>query len=83
MHSNLPASSRLGCLFSPMISQDISAARHADVLFVKEKADGENDLSTYCKRENIKHLLFSDFSQAVPTIASIVTGEKTVQDILG
>ncbi|KAF5330199.1 hypothetical protein D9611_010577 [Ephemerocybe angulata] len=62
---------------------DISAARHADVLFVKQKPNGENDLSTYCTRENIKHLLFQDFSQAIPIVASLVKGEKTVKDVVG
>jgi 2-hydroxy-3-keto-5-methylthiopentenyl-1-phosphate phosphatase len=43
---------------------DMSAARHADVLFVKKKDDGENDLAAYCKREGIRHILFADFSQS-------------------
>jgi len=59
---------------------DISAAKHADVLFVKTKGDGENDLAVYCQRENIKHILFSDFSKALPIVQSIVRGEKKIQD---
>ncbi|KAJ7910282.1 HAD-like domain-containing protein [Mycena leptocephala] len=42
---------------------DMSAARHADVLFVKQKDDGENDLAAYCTREGIKHIIFRDFSR--------------------
>jgi len=47
---------------------------------VKEKADGENDLATYCTRENISHVLFSDFSKATPVVRSIVQGEKTREE---
>jgi len=59
---------------------DMSAAKHADVLFVKEKSDGENDLATYCKREDIPHVLFADFSKALPVVRSIVEGEKTPKE---
>ncbi|KAG6872469.1 hypothetical protein C0995_009468 [Termitomyces sp. Mi166 len=62
---------------------DISAARHADLLFVKVKGDGENDLSTYCTREGIKHMLFEDFSHALPVVQSVVAGETTVAKVLG
>ncbi|KAI0026798.1 HAD-like domain-containing protein [Vararia minispora EC-137] len=56
---------------------DLSAARHADMLFVKTKPGGENDLAKYCKRENIPHVLFSDFSAALVAVKSVVSGEKT------
>jgi hypothetical protein len=59
---------------------DLSAAKHADMLFVKEKSDGENDLATYCGRENIPHVLFSDFSKALPVVRSIVEGDKTPKE---
>ncbi|KAF8655363.1 hypothetical protein AX16_003098 [Volvariella volvacea WC 439] len=61
---------------------DISAARHADVLFVKTKEDGENDLAAYCVREGIKHVLFKDFSQALPVVKSVVDGEKTIDQVV-
>ena len=61
---------------------DISAARHADLLFVKTKPNGENDLAAYCQRENIQHVMFSDFSQALPIVASVVQGAKSVSDII-
>jgi len=62
---------------------DLSAAKHADVLFVKEKSDGENDLATYCARESIPHVLFSDFSKALPVVRSIVQGDKTPKEWFG
>ncbi|KAI9431951.1 HAD-like domain-containing protein [Lactarius indigo] len=62
---------------------DLSAAKHADVLFVKEKSDGENDLATYCKRESISHVLFPDFSKALPVVRSIVEGAKTPEEWFG
>ncbi|KAG6907613.1 hypothetical protein DXG01_008190 [Tephrocybe rancida] len=62
---------------------DISAAKHADLLFVKVKGDGENDLSSYCTREGIKHVLFEDFSTALPVVQSVVAGKKTVAEVLG
>ncbi|KAH8983772.1 HAD-like domain-containing protein [Lactarius akahatsu] len=62
---------------------DLSAAKHADVLFVKEKLDGENDLATYCTRENIPHVLFPDFSRALLVVRSIVEGTKTPEEWFG
>jgi len=59
---------------------DISAAMHADILFVKNKADGENDLATYCQRENIKHINFNTFATALPIVQAIVSGEKSIDD---
>jgi len=61
---------------------DISAAEHADVLFVKQKGDGENDLATYCTRLGIRHILFTDFLKALPVVKSIVKGEKSVDEAL-
>ncbi|KDQ09888.1 hypothetical protein BOTBODRAFT_36700 [Botryobasidium botryosum FD-172 SS1] len=62
---------------------DMSAARHADVLFVKnDKGEGLNDLAEYCKMEGIKHILFKDFSQALPIVQSVVKGEKTAEQVL-
>ncbi|KAJ7053305.1 HAD-like domain-containing protein [Mycena amicta] len=61
---------------------DMSAARHADVLFVKEKPDGENDLAIYCAREGIPHILFEDFSDALRVVKSVVTGERSAKEAL-
>ncbi|KAJ7150804.1 HAD-like domain-containing protein [Mycena filopes] len=61
---------------------DMSAARHADILFVKQKDDGENDLAAYCTREGIKHIIFDDFSQALVVVQAVVSGEKTPAEVL-
>ena len=60
----------------------MSAARHADVLFVKEKPGGENDLAAYCRREGIAHILFQDFSHALRVVGAIVEGRTTAQEAL-
>ncbi|KAI0314356.1 HAD-like domain-containing protein [Amylostereum chailletii] len=61
---------------------DMSAAKHADLLFVKEKPYGDNDLADHCQREGIKHLIFTNFAQAVPVVQSIVEGKKSTEDWL-
>jgi len=61
---------------------DMSAAKHADVLFVKQKDDGENDLATYCTKLGIRHILFTDFSKALPIVQSVVKGEKRTDEVL-
>jgi len=65
-----------------MIKSDMSAAEHADVLFVKQKADGENDLATHCTKLGIRHILFTSFSEALPIVQSVVKGEKSVDEVL-
>lgn len=60
----------------------MSAARHADVLFVKQKEDGENDLHEFCNREGIKHVLFQDFTSALPIVQAVVSGQKTKEQVL-
>lgn len=60
----------------------MSAAKHADVLFVKIKPGPENDLHEYCKKEGIPHVLFPNFSQALADVKAIVTGEKTKEEVL-
>ncbi|KAJ7612292.1 HAD-like domain-containing protein [Roridomyces roridus] len=65
---------------------DLSAAQHADVLFVKRKGDGENDLQAYCIRENIQHIVFHDFSEALVTVQAIVNGVNaggSVKEVVG
>lgn len=61
---------------------DISAAKHADLLFVKTELDGENDLAVYCKREGIKHVKFDTFSMVLPVVDSIVKGSQTIQEAI-
>lgn len=60
----------------------MSAARHADVLFVKQKPGGENDLAAFCRREGIPHILFEDFGRALGVVRSVVEGERSVQEAL-
>ena len=61
---------------------DMSAARHADVLYVKQKPDGENDLAAYCTREGIPHILFEDFGHALRSVSAIVEGKTTPAEAL-
>lgn len=61
---------------------DMSAARHADVLFVKAKPGADNDLHAYCTREGIPHILFENFHQALPVVRRVVDGELTVSQAL-
>lgn len=62
---------------------DMSAAKHADVLFVKnDKPEGHNDLANYVKREGIRHILFEEFSDALPIVQSVVTKQKSVDEVL-
>jgi len=42
------------------ILPDLSAAKHADVLFAKEMENGASDLMVYCKREVIPYVPFTD-----------------------
>ncbi|TFK46476.1 hypothetical protein OE88DRAFT_1687581 [Heliocybe sulcata] len=61
---------------------DMSAAKHADVLFVKIKDNGENDLAAYCRREGIPHIEFTDFSRALGVVRSVLNGERSVKEVL-
>ncbi|EJD44789.1 hypothetical protein AURDEDRAFT_114288 [Auricularia subglabra TFB-10046 SS5] len=61
---------------------DLTAARHADLLLVKHKPGGENDLAVYCKREGLPHVLFEDFHGAQRVIRGIVSGEMTKEQVL-
>lgn len=45
---------------NPAQTADLSAARHADLLFAKEMENGDSDLLVYCKREGIPHVTFKD-----------------------
>ncbi|KAG9099519.1 hypothetical protein FRC06_005191 [Ceratobasidium sp. 370] len=62
---------------------DMSAAKHADVLFVKnDKPEGENDLAAYCVKEGIGHILFRTFADALPIVKDVVEGRKTAEQAL-
>jgi len=48
------------CAYKPFYGIDMSAAKHADLLFVKEMANGDSDLAAYCKEQGIDHVSFKD-----------------------
>lgn len=60
----------------------MSAARHADLLFVKRVPGCDNDLAAFCDREGIPHLLFEDFSGALKVVSQVVEGKLTIHDAL-
>ena len=60
----------------------MSAAQHADVLFVKLKENGESDLAKYCDDLGIKNIKFQDFSQVLPIVQSVVNGSVSVTEAL-
>lgn len=47
----------------------MSAARHADVLFVKDRKD--NDLATYCRAQGIYHNMFKDWTVIKDTVEKV------------
>lgn len=61
---------------------DMSAAAHADLLFVKLNADGHSDLSKYCIKEHIKHVEFYDFKKVLARVQEVVKGDRTIPQIL-
>ncbi|ORX38337.1 HAD-like domain-containing protein [Kockovaella imperatae] len=60
---------------------DLSAAKHADLLFAKERADGESDLMVYCTRNEIPFVQFLDFHKVEDKVKELVDG-KTFPQIL-
>ncbi|GAA6042284.1 hypothetical protein JCM8097_000614 [Rhodosporidiobolus ruineniae] len=61
---------------------DLSAARAADLLFVKVIPGHTNDLKVHCDREGIPYVPFENFAEVQEVIASVVEGKKTIQDHL-
>ncbi|ODN83568.1 hypothetical protein L202_01688 [Cryptococcus amylolentus CBS 6039] len=60
---------------------DLSAAKHADLLFAKTMPSGHSDLQTFCQKQKINHLPFVDFNKVLEKLQEVVAG-KTVDDIL-
>ncbi|GMK59650.1 hypothetical protein CspeluHIS016_0802560 [Cutaneotrichosporon spelunceum] len=60
---------------------DLSAARHADLLFTKVKPDGNTELATFCEREGIPHVKMRDFRKVL-TLVKEVVGGKTVEQVI-
>lgn len=83
-----PCHSRLLCPLIELTTlrsltvSDLSAARAADLLFVKVIPNHTNDLSKYCLREEIPFVQFAEFSQVKVAVEAVVTGTKTIQQLL-
>lgn len=58
---------------------DMSAAAHADILFVKEKQD--NDLKIYCDNKGIKYTLFDSWLVIKKQFEDIAAGRVSVDDL--
>lgn len=54
---------------------DISAARHADVLFARNG----RDLVTYCDRHQIPYIGFDTFEQVEKVVADLAEGRSKLQ----
>jgi len=61
---------------------DLSAARAADLLFVKVIPNHTNDLSKHCIREKIPFVQFAEFSQVKIAVEAVVTGTQTIDQLL-
>jgi len=62
---------------------DLSAAQHADVLFVKVTGIDEKDnLKKHCDKAGIPYIPFFDFHVAKAIVGQIVRGDKTKDDFL-
>ena len=57
----------------------MSAARHADVLFVKVKPGADNDLHAFCVNEGIPHITFENFHEVLPIVQKVIRGEMSVR----
>ncbi|KAF8437927.1 HAD-like domain-containing protein [Boletus edulis BED1] len=62
---------------------DLSAAQHADILFVKVTGIDEKDnLKKHCDKAGIPYIPFFDFRVAKAIVGQIVRGDKTKDDFL-
>ncbi|KIJ59962.1 hypothetical protein HYDPIDRAFT_32692 [Hydnomerulius pinastri MD-312] len=61
---------------------DLSAAQHADVLFVKVTGVDEKDnLKKHCEKAGIAYIPFLDFTEAQGKVNDIVTGKKQKEEL--
>ncbi|EIW68345.1 hypothetical protein M231_00333 [Tremella mesenterica] len=60
---------------------DMSAAKHADLLFTKIMPNGDSDLLAYCKKEGIPNVPFTDFHKVLERVKEVVGG-KSVESVL-
>jgi 2-hydroxy-3-keto-5-methylthiopentenyl-1-phosphate phosphatase len=61
---------------------DLSAARHADLLFTKVGPSGSSDLKRYCEKEDIPHVVVRDFNKILDSVKLVVGGEKSYQQVI-
>lgn len=61
---------------------DLSAAKAADLLFVKVVPGHTNDLAVHCDREKIPYVAFEHFEQVKEVVARLVEGKSTIQEEL-
>ncbi|KAK4509744.1 uncharacterized protein ATC70_007046 [Mucor velutinosus] len=54
---------------------DISAAKHADVLFARK----DRDLEFYCKREDIPYIPFNTFAEVESVVRKLVDGKAILE----
>lgn len=54
---------------------DISAAKHADVLFARK----DKDLEFYCKREEIPFIPFDTFKEVEDVVRKLVDGKARIE----
>ena len=54
---------------------DISAARHADVLFARK----DRDLETYCKRHSIPFVPFDTFKEVQDVVSKLVNKQSVLE----
>jgi 2-hydroxy-3-keto-5-methylthiopentenyl-1-phosphate phosphatase len=54
---------------------DISAAKHADVLFARK----DRDLEFYCKRENIPFIAFETFKEVEDVVRKLVDRKAKIE----
>ncbi|KAL0145015.1 ribosomal protein S13/S18-domain-containing protein [Mucor lusitanicus] len=57
---------------------DISAAKHADVLFARK----DRDLEFYCKREDIPYIAFDTFAEVESVVRKLVDGKARIEKSL-
>lgn len=65
-----------------MTVSDLSAAKAADLLFVKVIPHHTNDLSVHCIREQIPFVAFEEFMQVKAVVESVVIEGKSIEEIL-
>ncbi|SCV74275.1 BQ2448_6707 [Microbotryum intermedium] len=61
---------------------DLSAARAANLLFVKVIPGHTNDLSVHCDREQIPYVAFEQFLQVKDAVANVIEKRATIEQLL-